>query len=94
MVLFKAPATNEDQGAAKFKKPGHSGLQGTQGQTLESYSFAASRDLSLQENMDDKNHNTQSGKVDVETSKRNSNGRKNNKLTTLFLTLLSSTQGE
>ena len=93
-MLFKAPATNEDQGAAKFKKLGHSELTETQGQTLENYSFTASRDLSLQDNMDDKNHNTHRGKIDIETKKGNSNGRKNSKLTTLFLTLLSSTQGE
>ena len=44
--------------------------------------------------MDVKKQNTHCGKVDIETNKRNSNGRKNNKLATLFLTLLSSTQGE
>ena len=37
---------------------------------------------------------TYSGKVDIESKTRNSRGRKNSKLTTLFLTLLSSTQGE
>ena len=46
-----------------------------------------------EKNMDDQNQ-TYSGKVDIERKKRNSSGRKNSKLTTLFLTLLSSTQGE
>ena len=45
-------------------------------------------------NMDVKKENTYCGTVDNETKKRNSNGRINNKLATLFLTLLSSTQGE
>jgi len=35
---------------------------------------------------------THCGKVDIESKTRNSHGRKNSKLTTLFLTLLSSTQ--